>query len=507
METYEVLLARLEEGENIRETISLLRQALKDSGEEKQSKEMLASALLAKQAFFVSCLEAADPKTRKNAALLLGDLADGGTPLVQALWQAYQKEDTLFVKSAYLKALANFSGEELACLSEGLSARRTTLESAKAEEENRKHSRQERKALEELCRKLEDSGQAEARQAVYPRGTHRILLCCEPGIREKLLAQAAPLCAQTKAVSSGVMAVTEHLREVLQLRLYREVWVIVRQKAGCAAERENLAAALVSSELLPILRRFYPGEERFSFRVRLQGADDIRRKADFVQKLAFELEEASGGKLQNQAKAPAAEILLKEKKDGTFGILVKITGLTDTRFSYRKKTQPTSMHPAAAAAMLALAEPYLKEDAQSLDPFCGVGTLLIERTYLKKSGYIYGTDIFGDAIRDARENAAAAGTEIYFINRDYFDFTSQHLFDEILTEFPRFHGPKREEMGKFYRRFFEKSKEILKEDGVMIFLSGEDQEVKKQLRLDGTYRLLRQMPLRGDESVYVVGRK
>ena len=51
-------------------------------------------------------------------------------------------------------------------------------------------------------------------------------------------------------------------------------------------------------------------------------------------------------------------------------------------------------------------------------------------------GKKYGIDIFGEAIRGARENASYAGEKINFINRDYFDFTHAYLFDEIITNMP-----------------------------------------------------------------------
>ena len=43
--------------------------------------------------------------------------------------------------------------------------------------------------------------------------------------------------------------------------------------------------------------------------------------------------------------------------------------------------------------MLYLAKPYLKEDAAVLDPFCGVGTMLIERNKVLPARSLYGIDI------------------------------------------------------------------------------------------------------------------
>ena len=50
-----------------------------------------------------------------------------------------------------------------------------------------------------------------------------------------------------------------------------------------------------------------------------------------------------------------------------------------------------------------LAQPYLKANAQVLDPFCGVGTMLIERNKLAPANPMYGIDIFGEAIDKAME--------------------------------------------------------------------------------------------------------
>ena len=71
-----------------------------------------------------------------------------------------------------------------------------------------------------------------------------------------------------------------------------------------------------------------------------------------------------------------------------------------------------------------------------MDPFCGVGTLLIERAHLVPAREIYATDTYGDAITMGRENAAFAKTRINFIHRDFFDFRHEYKFDELITDMP-----------------------------------------------------------------------
>ena len=80
----------------------------------------------------------------------------------------------------------------------------------------------------------------------------------------------------------------------------------------------------------------------------------------------------------------------------------------------------TSIHPAMAATLVKAAEPYLKEDAQILDPFCGVGTMLIERDIAVPAREKYGIDIFGDAIEKAKRNTALANCRVNYIQRDFF---------------------------------------------------------------------------------------
>ena len=161
---------------------------------------------------------------------------------------------------------------------------------------------------------------------------------------------------------------------------------------------------------------------------------------------------------------------------------------------------------AGAAMLMYLAKPYLKENAQILDPCCGVGTMLIERDILVPAREKYGIDIFGDM---ARENAALAGEKINFIHRDYFDFKHDYKFDEIVTNMPVKGKKAKEDMDAFYARFFEKSKSLLAEDGIIIMYSNEVGFVKKQLRLQPCYRLIQEYTIRKKDSycLFIIGMK
>ena len=198
------------------------------------------------------------------------------------------------------------------------------------------------------------------------------------------------------------------------------------------------------------------------------------------------------------------ELRLFASREGKFLPALKFSTLPDNRFTYRKNAISASIHPSTAALMMELAAPYLKENAQIMDPFCGVGTMLIERDIRVPAREKYGTDIFGDAIEGGRENASRAGEQIHFIHRDFFDFKHEYLFDEIVTNMPVRGKMSREEMDLLYERFFEKALTILKREAVIVMYTGELGFVKKQLRLHKEFSLLEEYCMQTKTGYYLL---
>ena len=135
-----------------------------------------------------------------------------------------------------------------------------------------------------------------------------------------------------------------------------------------------------------------------------------------------------------------------------------------------------------------------------------MGTLLIERNKLVRTRTMYGIDIFGEAIEGGRQNAVLAGVGINYICRNFFDFRHEYLFDEIITEMPRFDKGQADD---FYRRFFDKAVEVLKEEGVIILVSEEMGIIKKYLRLNKKFRLINELPFNSKENIniYIIMKK
>ncbi len=482
----------LEQHINIRENLSLLRSEVKN---EDVRKKVLAR--IGEGEILMDFLGSEEPKVRKNAALLLGDLQ-----LQQAagsLLRAYQVEDKLFVKSSYLVALGKLDYSEYLDV---FKARRDELAAMDIPENEKKHIGEELRELEKLVTDVEGitrhrfTGLAESRN---------ILLATNRELRNVTMAEVSELSAEVRRSASmhplGVLVHTKDLIPFTKLRTYRELLFPIEGKF--AAKPEEAAAAIWNSDMIKNLRESHREDTPFYFRLELKSRMELDKKSAFAKRFGVELERLSARSLINSTRDYELEIRLVETKDGGFVAFYKLFTVPMKRFSYRKHAIAASIHPATAAMLVQLAQPYLKENAQILDPFCGVGTMLIERDIRVPAREKYGIDIFGDAIRMARENAAAAGEKINFINRDYFDFKHDYKFDEIITNMPVRGKKSREEMDEFYGAFFRKSKEILASDAVILMYSNEEGFVKKQLRLQSEYRLVQEYCVREKDHFYL----
>ncbi len=503
-EKYRRLIGRVE----LRETLSSLRSDIKEPLHRQELKRLAGDG---EALFFL--LSEKDAKTRKNAALLFGEL-----PLMTAaepLVDAYRSEETLFVKSAYLISLRKLRADGH---SDFFRERLQKLKSEEVPADARKHIDEEIKELTALLFEREGGGKHVFTGFAKP---HTFLLTTNREQREvtRNEMQSIPDTTGRRADLHplGVAVVSKELLPFVNLRTYRELLFPVKTKSAITEQPLKAAELLWESGIYAFLQECHNGRDTFAFRLDVkrqaapsgrpaeESALSEREKADvtFVKKLAGELERISGWVLFNDPKNYELEIRLIKTKSGDYAAFLKLFTIPVKRFSYRKNTIAQSIHPAAAAMMMQLAKPYLKERAQILDPCCGVGTMLIERDLCVPAGDKYGIDVFGEAIEKARENASLAGERIHFIRRDFLDFRHDYKFDEIVSNLPTGARRTRAETDEFYRCFFEKAKSLLKSDGIMILYTNEEGIVKKRLRLMPEYRLLQEFLIRKKDNFHL----
>lgn len=484
----------LEKKQNLRENLSRLKSEIKNPAEKQKLSELSSNGEL-----LFGFLKEEEPKVRKNAALLIGDL--GLDNAVEPLWEAYHNETTLFVKSSYLAALGKL---EVSDYLEDFKALLLELTGVEPDVNERKHINQEIRELEKIIMEIEG-----IRRHTWTdfAGEHEFLLATNREQRNVTLREISEMSEtirrKTKLHPLGVLVTAREAAPFTRLRTYRELLFPLHMASKTENSPEKAAEAVWSSDLMPLLKECHKQAPPFYFRLELKGRMNLEQKSSFAKKFAVELERLSERQLVNSTRDYEIEIRLLETKDGSVAAFAKFFTIPMKRFAYRKHAIATSIHPATAAMLVELAKPYLKENAQILDPFCGVGTMLIERDIKVPAREKYGIDIFGEAVRLARENTAAAGQMIHYINRNYFDFKHTYRFDEIITNMPMRGKKTKEEMDKFYSEFFAKSKSILCDGGIMILYTNEEGFVKKQLRLNAEYRLVQEHCVREREQFYL----
>lgn len=429
-----------------------------------------------------------DAKIRKNTALVLGSL---GTPACRdALWEAYGAETQRFVLSAYPEAL---KGCDCGDLLDGLRERKKELLAEEETLETAKHRQEELRALNALLAQYEKPKRH--RFTGFSRPSD-VVLITHRDYREVTLRQITE--GQCVLLRSGVKVLGGSPASLMKLRTFRELLFCL--DAG-ELLKERAAEGLAASDLLSLLDALHEGEGPFYFRIECKSRMTLEQRSAFTKKLAARLEVLTGGRLVNSVSDYELELRLVETKTGGFYPLVKLYTLPDRRFSYRKNSVAASIRPDQAALFMELAGEYLKENARVLDPFCGVGTMLIERNYRVHADALYGVDIYEPAIAGARENTEAARMTVHYVHRDFRDFTHTYPFDEIVTNFPaKGKGRDGQELEFLYEKFFDRAEELLFPGGLVLLYSHDPAFVRRRLKEHKAMRILKEWPMGGKEE-------
>ncbi|HEY6395765.1 MAG TPA: methyltransferase domain-containing protein, partial [Candidatus Binataceae bacterium] len=140
---------------------------------------------------------------------------------------------------------------------------------------------------------------------------------------------------------------------------------------------------------------------------------------------------------------------------------------------YKVAHRRASLRPSIAAALAWLSEP--AEDDIVLDPFCGAGTVLIERAHLGRYRMLYGSDNDAAALEAARANA---GPRFKPIQLERWDAGALPLANasirKVITNLPwgisyGSHGDNR----RLYPTWIAELNRVLDSKGLMVLLTAE----------------------------------
>ncbi|MEG1810482.1 MAG: methyltransferase domain-containing protein [Clostridia bacterium] len=384
----------------------------------KQDFKQSMNALLGdERAALHTALTSDEPKMRKNAARLAGELHDMRDvhPLIAAL----NAEQTRFVRPSMLLALGALGGED---------ARGVILAyevPAAANEGEAKHEKEEREAF------------ASARKSFFELDKHTFTGLDKP---YELMLRTPDKLADSLAYELGLMHIVPQKiaqdcvelqsQEAIGLMGARSFTELLFVLARDIAPTPKAIAIRVKQQLQELLLGAHDGKPPFGYRIELRSEMD---RGAFARELASLLD---GDILINSPSNYEVELRLEQLRNGGMNVFAKLFTIPDARFDYRAGALPASMHPATAAAVLRYARDYLSPDARVLDPCCGSGTFLIERGKLTDCASLTGVDIVHKAIDIARENAQLAGSCAKFIVNDCLRFEANRQYDEVIANLP-----------------------------------------------------------------------
>ena len=476
-------------GTDIRKTLIALREEIKDD----KQKRALAYLLAGDFSVFTDLLQNSDAKVRKNVVLLLGEMECD--ELSGLIWEAYQKEKTLFVKGDYIKALAKL---DCSPYLKEMKNRLQQLNDLTPLPEEEKHFRNESVQLKSVIMKYEKPVK---HKFIAYEESHEIILMVNRNQRE---ATASQIEEPIKMLAGGIRFTTNRLKDILQIRTYSEMLFPISKTAVLEGSPERMAEQLIRSGIVDFLDRCHEGKRPFYFRLELKCTMMQEQKIDLVKKLSAALERCSGGYLLNATSGYEVELRLVAGKDGRFVPLLKLFTVPDWRFAYRREYLPTSIQPVNAALIMELTGEYLQEYAQVLDPFCGTGTMLIERHKKTPARNLYGIDILEEAVEKARSNTEQAHMLANYINRDFFDFRHEYLFDEVVTNLPVCGKTRdRDEIINLYNRFLNKLPEVIRNGAIVIAYCSGHELFLQCLRNRREYRLVKQYCLNERDQSFV----
>lgn len=487
-------IERIKKNQDIKDNLLLIREELrKDEGNPEQNREIV----LEHRELLEELMEQEDPKVRRACAQILACVQSQKS--LDAIFLAYRKEETLYLREDYLKALSELNYGKLV---PELKTRLEELLHTEMKEEHRGHLLSEAEALFEMLK---------AKEAL-PRhrfmglpDTREVLLTTKAGLQDVTIRQLPKI--PRKKVPEGVMVKTDNIEPLYEIRTFEDLLFYMGKVKTDRPEPEILAGELFDLGIAEFLEKTHEPSGPMGVRIGLSDSMERSKKGAYVKRIGQELTRLSNGRLINSTSGYEAELRLLQNPDGSHRVLLKLHTMPRRRFDYRKEAVASSMKPYLAATLLQLASPYLKEGAQVLDPYCGVGTMLIERRAVKPTADCYGVDCFGEAVQKARSNSEKIGPYIHYIQRDFEEFTHSYPFDEIITDMPVMTKKvSREEIKRCYRLLFAKGKELLKDGGILVVYGNEHGLMKQQLRLNKEFFLLREFEIeqRLDTHLYVV---
>lgn len=409
-----------------------------------------------------------DAKTRKNAAILLGALDNRA--YVPHLIDALERETQQFVRPSIVLALGALGGAK---------AKKALLD-LPIPSDGGKHARAMRDAIQKAGSRLIPAKNRAFTALPKPM---ELLLAPVSGLMDTLIREGRDKGIPLRHKGGYATIETADYAALFRLRCFYEVLIPIAN--AVPLNPRAFASMLRERKVYDLLNAMHDGAGPFALRLELKakGLDRAAFASAFFSQL-------DGERFINAPSSYDVE-LRAVQKNGTAALYLRLYTYPDPRFSYRSGAVAASMHPAAAAAILYAHRDRMKPDHTVLDPFCGAGTLLIERAQIMDAARLTGIDISPEACRIARANSKNAGLPIRVYNRDSRGFSNKDRVQEIICNLPFGHRVgSHADNRKLYDDSLSQWKDLLHRDGFVLAITN-DKKLFTSLAKRHGFRIVR----------------
>lgn len=284
-------------------------------------------------------------------------------------------------------------------------------------------------------------------------------------------------------------------------------------RPGAALERIRAAThrARFIEEALTVRGRIAPGGragKRIRFRVvaRMAGEHGFRR-IDLRRVVESAMADRGDHAWRAAGDDSEADVeLWATMLPGEFMLALRLSDDRMRHREYKSAHIPGSLRPAIAAAVALLSEP--RDDDVMLDPFCGAGTILIERAHLGRYARLFGGDSDPHALAAARENIGPRyqPLELREWNAAALPLARASV-TKVVTNLPwgARHGT-HEENRALYPRALAEIRRVAAPGAKLVMLTAETRLMEQTLRAEGLRpeRIMRVSILGALAAIYVV---
>ncbi len=434
-------------------------RALSDLSAFPATREIIARNMLINKEDVLLLIKSEDAKLRKTTAELIGRTVPEGFSI--ELCDMLLSEQTAFVRPSIILAMGNATAHERV---------KSTLQNYKIPQSESVHMKAEQVALSKAMSNMAVVTDSEMSQ--LPEGTSLILECANARIT---LAELKSLGFDASLVKHPDNCVyvrgVKNYEDIFRARTFYSAHIYV----GKFEKLDECAKAITSNKFAKLCTGIFGDNPLFRVEMCEQGT--------FA--LSHAMRKITAEKIATHVKKPLvnspSKYLFQLKIVCTvFGIFLMISPPTklDNRFKYRGIS--ASVHPAAAASILYATKEYHLEQNDVVDPFCGAGTLILERSkYPFKS--LAGMDISMEALKTAKRNErdVRCGIELYLKSAT----TEYELtYDEVICNMPfgnRVSSHKKNEY--LYQEFMGNLDKMLKREGVAMIFTQEKKLLQSNL--------------------------